>query len=125
MATIHIVSFAFGHGDAPHAHVVLDLRPFHDPHVDPQMRQMTGRDRKARRAVLRTPGIRHLLKSTTRQVAAYTTSPATDRIVIAPGCTGDRYQSYFFAEKLARRLRRRGHTVTVAHRGIHQPVTDR
>ena len=76
MATVEIVSFGFLHGPAPEADVVLDLRrAFRDPHVDPRLRELTGRDRLVRRAVLRTPGIRPLLAATTRQVQAYAAGP--------------------------------------------------
>ncbi|MDT0608838.1 RapZ C-terminal domain-containing protein [Streptomyces lancefieldiae] len=126
MATVEIVSFGFLHADAPQADIVLDLRrAFRDPHVDPRMRQLTGRDRLVRHTVLRTRGIRQLLKATTRQAQAYATGPSVDRIVIGSGCAGGRHRSVVVAEKLARRLRRRGHTVTVTHRDIRRPVVQR
>lgn len=126
MAVVEIVSFGFLHADAPEADVVLDLRrAFRDPHVDPRMRQMTGRDRPVRRTVLRTSGVRRLLRATVRQVQAYDRGPSVDRIVIGSGCAGGRHRSVVVAEQLARRLRRRGHTVTVTHRDLHQPVVQR
>ncbi|MFE9286670.1 RapZ C-terminal domain-containing protein [Streptomyces olivaceus] len=126
MATVEIVSFGFLHAAAPQADVVLDLRrAFRDPHVNPRMRQLTGRDRIVRRAVLGTPGIRQLLAATTRQVQAYASGPSADRIVIGSGCAGGRHRSVVVADQLARRLRRRGHTVTVTHRDIRRPVVQR
>jgi UPF0042 nucleotide-binding protein len=126
MATIEIVSFGFLHGAAPEADIVLDLRrAFRDPHVDPRMRQLTGRDRLVKRAVLGTAGIRPLLRATTRQVAAYAEGPSVDRIVIGSGCAGGRHRSVVVADQLARRLRRRGHSVTVHHRDIQHPVVQR
>ncbi|MGW0577724.1 RapZ C-terminal domain-containing protein [Streptomyces sp. NPDC002920] len=126
MATVEIVSFGFLHGAAPQADVVLDLRrAFRDPNVDPAMRQLTGRDRLVRRTVLHTRGIRQLLAATVRQVQAYAAGPSADRIVIASACAGGRHRSVVVAESLARRLRRRGHTVTVTHRDLHQSVVNR
>ena len=126
MATVEIVSFGYLHGQAPDADVTLDLRrAFRDPHVDPRMRELTGRDRLVRRTVLRTAGIRELLRATTRQVQAYASGPSVDRIVIGSGCAGGRHRSVVVADKLARRLRRRGHTVTVTHRDIRRPVVQR
>ncbi|MFC8065474.1 ATPase [Streptomyces sp. NPDC057293] len=126
MAVVEIVSFGFLHGDAPQADIALDLRrAFRDPHVDPRMRQLTGRDRIVRRAVLATGGIRGLLTATTRQVQAYASGPSVDRIVIGSGCAGGRHRSVVVADQLARRLRRRGHTVTVTHRDIRRPVVQR
>ena len=126
MATVEIVSFGFLHGPAPEADVVLDLRrAFRDPHVDPAMRQLTGRDRRVQRAVLGTKGVRRLLRATARQVAAYASGPSVDRIVIGSGCAGGRHRSVVVADRLGRQLRRRGHTVTVHHRDLHQPVVQR
>jgi UPF0042 nucleotide-binding protein len=126
MAMVEIVSFGFLHGPAPEADVVLDLRrAFRDPHVDPRLRQLTGRDRPVRRAVLHTRGVRRLLAATTRQVQAYAAGPSAARIVIGSGCAGGRHRSVVVANQLARRLRRRGHTVTVTHRDIRRPVVQR
>ncbi|MGV9352315.1 RapZ C-terminal domain-containing protein [Streptomyces misionensis] len=126
MASVEIVSFGFLHGDPPAADIVLDLRrAFRDPHVDPRLRQLTGRDRLVQRAVLRTAGVRRLLRATTRQVQAYAAGPSADRIVIGSGCAGGRHRSVVVADRLARRLRRRGHTVTVTHRDISRPVVQR
>lgn len=126
MATVDIVSFGFLHGGAPRADVVLDLRrAFRDPHVDPRLRELTGRDRLVRKAVLRTRGVRRLLGATVRQVQAYTEGPSAGHVVIGSGCAGGRHRSVVVAEELARRLRRRGHTVTVTHWDICRPVVNR
>ncbi|CAM5236666.1 RapZ C-terminal domain-containing protein [Streptomyces griseomycini] len=126
MATVEIVSFGYLHGQAPEADVTLDLRrAFRDPHVDPRMRELTGYDRLVRRKVLNTAGVRQLLKATTRQVQAYAAGPNVEHIVIGSGCAGGRHRSVVVAEKLARRLRRRGHTVTVTHRDIRRAVVQR
>ena len=126
MAAVEIVSFGFLHADAPAADVVLDLRrAFRDPHVDPRMRELTGRDRLVRRTVLGTAGVRALLKATVLQVQAYAAGPSVDRIVIGSGCAGGRHRSVVVADQLARRLRRRGHDVTVQHRDIGKAVVQR
>ncbi|NUP35992.1 MAG: ATPase [Streptomyces sp.] len=126
MAAVDIVSFGYLHEPAPEADVVLDLRrAFRDPHVDPRLRELTGHDRPVQKAVLRTSGVRHLLRATVRQVQAYAEGPSAGRIVIGSGCAGGRHRSVVVAERLARRLRRRGHTVTVIHRDVHRPVVSR
>lgn len=126
MATVEILSFGFLHGVAPDADITLDLRrAFRDPHVDPRMRELTGRDRLVRRTVLGTSGVRRLLRATTRLVQAYAKGPSVDRIVVGSGCAGGRHRSVVVAEQLARSLRRRGHAVVVTHRDLHRPVVQR
>ncbi|MFI8872446.1 RapZ C-terminal domain-containing protein [Streptomyces sp. NPDC055243] len=126
MPAVEIVSFGFLHADAPVADVVLDLRrAFRDPHVDPGLRELTGRDRLVRRAVLRTRGVRSLLRASVRLVQAFSRGPSGGRIVVGSGCAGGRHRSVVVADTLARRLRRRGFTVTVSHRDIGKPVVQR
>jgi UPF0042 nucleotide-binding protein len=123
---VRVVSFGYGHGDAPEAHITLDLQKhFKDPHVRPELRKLTGADRRVRRTVLGTPGIKALLTATVRVVQAYNAGPRAQATVVAVGCVGGRHRSVVAAHVLARRLRRRGHVVTVEHRDLHRPVIAR
>ncbi|MGY5634182.1 RapZ C-terminal domain-containing protein [Streptomyces sp. UC1A3] len=123
---VRIVSFGYGHGDAPAAHLTLDLRHhFRDPHISPAMRELTAVHRKVRRTVLGTAGIKALLAATVRTVQAYDAGPSARDTVVAVGCVGGRHRSAVAADVLARRLRRRGHEVTVEHRDLHRPVISR
>jgi RNase adaptor protein for sRNA GlmZ degradation len=123
VATIEILSFGYGHGPAPEAHLTIDLRHhFRDPHVNPALRGLTANDRQVRRAVLATPGVRRMLAATVRQVQALAAGPTPGTITVAFGCVGGRHRSAVAAQNLARRLTRRGHTVTLHHRDLHQPV---
>lgn len=123
---VSIVSFGFGHAPAPDAHLVLDLRwHFRDPHVDPGLRSLTAVDRRVRRAVLRTAGIRPLLRATARSVLAFGRGPSAGPLTVAVGCVGGRHRSAVVAHCLARRLRRRGLEVELQHRDIGRPVLAR
>jgi UPF0042 nucleotide-binding protein len=113
-APVRIVSFGYGHGDAPAAELTLDLRHhFRDPEADPRMSGRTVIHQTGRRSVLGTPGIRPLLAAAVRAVRAYDSGPYNRAIVVAVG--GGRIRSAVAAEALARRLRRRGHKVIVEH----------
>lgn len=121
-----IVSFGYGHGAPPEATITLDLRyAFRDPHVDPRLRHMTAVDRPVRLAVLRTPGIRALMKATVAQVQAFRQGPSAGQIIIAVGCVGGRHRSATVAHYLARRLTRRGLNVQLDHRDLAKPVIAR
>jgi UPF0042 nucleotide-binding protein len=126
---IRITSFGHLHGPVPDdAHIALDLRlHFRDPHVDPRLRSLTARDRRVVQAVRRTPGIRQLLAATVAQAQSYARGPGAGQhpLHIAVGCAGGRHRAGVTAYLLARRLRRRGHTVTLHHRDLHRPVVDR
>jgi RNase adaptor protein for sRNA GlmZ degradation len=125
-ADVLVISFGYGHAAPPEATITLDLRhTFRDPHVDPRLRQLTASDWAVRRAVLRTSGIRPLMKATVRQVLAFRAGPASGQVVIAVGCVGGRHRSATVAHYLARRLTRRGLQVQLQHRDLAKPVITR
>jgi hypothetical protein len=64
MAAVEIVSFGYLHDAPPTGHLTIDLRPFRDPHVSPELRHMTANDEAVRGAVLGTPGISSLVAAT-------------------------------------------------------------
>ncbi|MFD8142478.1 ATPase [Streptomyces sp. NPDC059708] len=121
-----VVSFGYDHDAPPEATITLDMRvAFRDPHLDPRLRHMTAADRPVRVAVLRTPGVRPLMKATLAQVRAYRKGPSAGQIVIGVGCVGGRHRSATFAHYLARRLTRRGLQVQLQHRDLTKPVITR
>lgn len=126
MALINLISFGYGHAPAPEAHLTLDLRHhFRDPHINPDLRHMTANDEPVRTTVLNTPGINDLIHATTAAVNAFTRGPSTGPITIAAGCTGGRHRAPTFARTLLARLVHDGHTVTIHHRDLDQPVIQR
>ncbi|MEU8623281.1 RNase adapter RapZ [Streptomyces sp. NPDC048669] len=126
MAHVEIISFGYLHDSPPPAHVTLDLRHhFRDPHVSPELRHMTAHDEPVRAAVLRTPGIAQLVTATAAAISAFAAGPSTGPITVADGCAGGRHRAPTFAQALADQLTANGHTVTVQHRDMHQPVVNR
>jgi RNase adaptor protein for sRNA GlmZ degradation len=118
MARITLITYGRGHRTQPDAHLAYDLRPFRNPLHTPTLAQLTGRDRAVRHHFTNTPGTRTFLRTATQQIHHY---PAT-AVTVAFGCTGGRHRSVAAAYLIARRLRRRGHTVNIRHLDIHQPL---
>lgn len=126
MPDVLITSCGELHSPLPPAHITLRLGDhFRDPHIDPRLRELTARHRRVVRTVLRTRGVRRLLRATVRQVRAYHDGPSGEVVTVATGCAGGRHRSAVAAEMLARRLRRRGLSVVVVHRDIDKPVVKR
>ena len=125
-AAVTITSFGYLHGDPPPSHVTLDLRAhFRDPHVSPELRQMTAHDEPVRTAVLATPGIGVLLDATTTAVLGFLAGPGTGPVHVASGCAGGRHRGAAFAAELADRLRASGITAELIHRDSDKPVVHR
>jgi UPF0042 nucleotide-binding protein len=119
--TTTITSFGYLHADPPPADITLDLRThFRDPHVNPDLRYLTGRDAAVRNAVLNTPGIRALVEAVVALVRAYETGPTAADITIAVGCAGGRHRAATVAMELGAHLR-----ASVHHRDLDKGVVDR
>lgn len=127
MAAVEIISFGYGHGPAPEAHLTVDVRHhFRDPHVDPALRELTARDERVRRAVLRTPGVGELVDATAAAVRAFLAGPSAGPVTVAVGCVGGRHRSAVVADTL-RIVLLDDHDIPadVRHRDIDRPVISR
>ncbi|GHD89711.1 MULTISPECIES: RapZ C-terminal domain-containing protein [Streptomyces] len=126
MAVVEIVSFGYLHDAPPAAHLTIDLRDhFRDPHVSPELRDMTADDEPVRAAVLGTPGVAALVLATASAVEALASGPSAGVITVADGCAGGRHRAPVFARALAELLSDAGHGVMVRHRDLDKPVVRR
>lgn len=126
---IDIISFGYGHPDgAPVAHMTFDLRElFKDPHVSPELRQLTGMDPAVIQNVFRQPGAEAFLQGIVQAVIA---AIGIKNLVIAFGCVGGRHRSVAFAEALYQELiayfrrmpKHLWETTAIEHRDIDKPV---
>lgn len=96
-----------------------------DPHIDPGLRQLTGRDRRVRDHVFGTPGAAGLIESSVTAVArllAEAGDPLGIRVDVAIGCAGGRHRSVALADLIGVGLTALGHRVVVSHRDVGRPV---
>ncbi|MDT8916249.1 RNase adapter RapZ [Amycolatopsis sp. PS_44_ISF1] len=126
-----IESFGYLHtgGAAPEAaDLVLDVRhALKDPHVAPELRQLTGRDAAVRANVLRQPGAGDLVAGVVATALAL--RPSADArsmlVHVAIGCQGGRHRSVVLATEVAARLFAAGFGVHVQHSHLDRPVVAR
>jgi len=122
-AGIELVSFGFLHGPAPEADLVIDMRRhFRDPHVNPEMRQLTAEHELVTRTVFGTPGVPELARAILAAVDAFRAGPSAGTVRIAVGCAGGRHRSAAMINHLAAQY---GAGATVEHRDIHRDVVER
>lgn len=126
MHQISIITFGYLHAAPPPAHLTLDLRDFRDPHVSPELRDLTARDTAVHVAVLRTPGIRRLLDATEHAVLACLDGPSAGPVTVAVGCAGGRRRAPVTGDVLATVLsEEHGLDVALTHRDLDKPVVHR
>jgi UPF0042 nucleotide-binding protein len=118
--TLLFESFSYKQGIPLDADWVLDARMIGNPHYDPQLRSLTGRDAPVidylGRDVLAQQwldDVRALLARWLPEIARENRSHVT----VAIGCTGGRHRSVYLAEKLAAGFRA-DWRVLVRHRGL-------
>ncbi|WP_239376061.1 RNase adapter RapZ [Frankia sp. Cj5] len=121
---ILIASFGFLHGPPPDADLILDLRPYRDPHVTSHLRALTADDHQVRQAVMTTPGITKLIADTVADLRARSRTRPADPYRVAVGCAGGRHRAPTVALAIADGL------VTfarpqVTHRDLRKPVVAR
>lgn len=124
---ITVISFGFLHSDPPStAHLVVDLRThFRDPHVSPELRQLTSSHPRVRQHVLATPGISALVDALVAAAVAMTGGPARADVVVAIGCAGGRHRAPTVAYEVASRLKAQGRDVELQSWHITRPVVER
>jgi UPF0042 nucleotide-binding protein len=115
-------SFSYKHGIPLDADWVLDARMIANPHYEPQLRPLTGRDAAViehlahdRLAQQWLEDVRALLARWLPEIARENRSHVT----VAIGCTGGRHRSVYLAEKLAAAFGAEW-KVLVRHRGLAQ-----
>jgi UPF0042 nucleotide-binding protein len=123
---ITVISFGYPKGLPREAELVFDMRFLRNPHYDPALRPMTGKDAPVAAFVEADPdfapfwarmtGLLDLLLP--RYVAE-----GKKYLTIAVGCTGGKHRSVLVAERLAAHLLAGGWRSDVIHRDIvHAPA---
>ncbi len=120
--TLLFESFGFKHGIPLDADLVFDVRCLPNPHYDPRLRPLTGRDGPVMSFLEGQPEVRQMLADIRRFVADWLPCYRRDNrsyLTVALGCTGGQHRSVYFAEWLADRFRESAR-VLVRHRALSQ-----
>jgi len=119
-----VTSFGYGHAPAPEGAIPFDVRGwFRDPHIEPRLRQMTGKDQEVVLKVLATDGVAGFLRGLRDAFASVLVTGAD--VNVAFGCVGGRHRSVVLADVLALWLAEQGWDTTVVHRDIDKDVLAR
>ncbi|PLY03650.1 MAG: RNase adapter RapZ [Desulfuromonas sp.] len=119
--TVRVQSFGFRYGLPPESDIVIDVRFLPNPHFDPGLQALTGRDGKVSRYVLEKKECRELMVQL-QQLFGFLIPRYRDEgknyLTISLGCTGGKHRSVAVAEELARTLPAQGLYVKVEHRDV-------
>jgi UPF0042 nucleotide-binding protein len=119
--TLLFQSFGFKNGLPLDADLVFDVRCLPNPHYDPVLRPLTGRDTAVIEFLERIPTAQKMYSDIRDFVQDWLPCFLADNrsyLTVAIGCTGGQHRSVYFAEKLARHFRATPQQVLVRHREL-------
>jgi len=122
--TLLFESFAFRDGIPLDADWVLDVRMLPNPHYEPALRDLTGRDAAVIEYLERQQKVAEFLEDARAFLARWLPDVRRDNrnyLTVAIGCTGGRHRSVYLAERLARTFSADAR-VLVRHRGLAKPA---
>lgn len=119
--TLLFVSFGYKHGIPLDADFVFDVRCLPNPHYDPILRPLTGKDEPVRAYLQSQEAAQAMLLDIRNYVERWL--PCFDRdnrsyLTVAIGCTGGQHRSVYFVEELSRYFKDKLLKVLVRHRQI-------
>jgi len=118
--TLLFVSFAFRDGIPLDADWVVDARMLPNPHYQPGLAQLTGRDAPVIEFLAREDRVGAFLEDLRGFLARWLPDVRRDNrnyLTVAIGCTGGRHRSVYLAEQLAKSFAGEWR-VLVRHRGL-------
>lgn len=114
-------SFAFKRGVPNDADFVFDARSLPNPHWEPRLRPLSGRDQAVREYFAASPQMERYVADVRDFLTRWLPGPSdTDRayLTVAIGCTGGRHRSVYLAETLAEHFRAQVGQVLCFHREL-------
>jgi UPF0042 nucleotide-binding protein len=118
--TLQLESFGFKHGVPLDADLVFDVRCLPNPHYEPALQALTGRDPPVVRFLEPLPEVERMYGDIHHFVASWLPEYAKDNrnyLTVAIGCTGGRHRSVYLVERLAREFSS-SYQVLVRHREL-------
>ena len=101
---VQFCSFGYKNGVPPDADFVFDVRCLPNPHWDPALRQLSGRDAPVREFLDETGSAAQLTADIVGFLEKWIPRFESDNrsyLTVAVGCTGGRHRSVYLVEKLA------------------------
>ena len=102
---VQVLSFGFPRGLPRDADLVFDVRCLPNPHYDPRLRPLTGRDAEVVAFLEAEPEVLRMRRHIQQFVADWLPSYVGDNrsyLTVAIGCTGGKHRSVYLVEQLAK-----------------------
>ena len=123
--TLLLTSFGFKHGIPLDADFVFDVRCLPNPHYDPLLRPMTGRDQPVKKFLEQQPLVIEMYQDIENFISRWLPSFIQENrsyLTIAIGCTGGQHRSVHLVEELGKHFTSQKQQVLIRHRELELPL---
>ena len=114
-------SFGFKNGIPLDADFVFDVRSLPNPHYDPILKPLTGKDAPVQAFLQKEPNVNEMLTDIQNYIAKWLPSFVADNrsyLTVAIGCTGGQHRSVYFVEQLSLYFKEQKQQVIIRHREL-------
>jgi UPF0042 nucleotide-binding protein len=114
-------SFGFKNGIPLDADFVFDVRSLPNPHYDPILKPLTGKDALVKTFLEKEPAVIEMLSDIQHYVEKWLPSFDADNrsyLTVAIGCTGGQHRSVYFVEQLSAYFKQQKQKVIIRHREL-------
>ena len=118
---VTVISFGFRNGLPPEADMIFDVRFLNNPHYDPKLQPLDGRESAIANFIEADPAFQLFFDNLTRLLNPLFpryTAEGKSYLTIAFGCTGGKHRSVFVAEKFVHWLQKSDYSLSTRHRDL-------
>lgn len=118
---VQVLSFGHKYGSPGSMELLFDVRHLPNPYFVPELRELSGHDRRVVQYLKGRPEVEETLKRFSElleYLLPLYKREGKSYVTVGIGCTGGRHRSVMIANALARRLRRAGFEAQAAHRDV-------
>ena len=119
--TVTIISFGFRNGLPPEADMIFDVRFLSNPHYNPKLQPLDGRQSEIANFIEADPAFKPFFDNLTRLLNPLFprySAEGKSYLTIAFGCTGGKHRSVFVAEKFVHWLQKSDYSLSTRHRDL-------
>ncbi|MBV9960229.1 MAG: RNase adapter RapZ [Acidobacteria bacterium] len=121
--SVQVLSFGHKYGSPRDMELLFDVRHLPNPYFVPELRDLSGHDRRVVQYLKSEPEVAETLRRFTElleYLLPLYKREGKSYVTVGIGCTGGRHRSVMIANSLARRLRRAGFEAQAIHRDVRK-----
>jgi UPF0042 nucleotide-binding protein len=125
---VQVLSFGHKYGNPGDLELLFDVRHLPNPHFIPELKRLSGHDRRVVKYLKAQPEVGETLKRFSElldYLLPLYKREGKSYVTVGIGCTGGRHRSVMVANALTRQLKRAGFDAKVTHRDVRKANVNR